>query len=397
MPKRKNSRNAAGSGSIRQRKDGSWEGRYSAGTNPGTGKQVQKSVYGATQREVVEKLTAISAGIVAGTYIEPSKLTLSTWLDIWTSEYLGGVKPRTIENYKSVCKNHLKPGLGSTKLSALSPHMIQTLYNNLQKDSKCKNGKVKQGLSAKTIKNTHGVLHSALAQAVKLGYRRDNPSDAVELPRVIKREMKPLNETATAAFLDAIRGHILEYLFLVTLFTGARQAEILGLQWSRVDFKQGTILVDRQLQRGARGKNGVDTPKNDKSRVITPAVTVMSALWEQRRRQMEWRLLAGPAWVNSDYCFTNEIGQTLVHGTISKTFKRVITAVGFPETRFHDLRHTYATAALRSGDSIKDVQENLGHHDAGFTMNQYLHITEQMKQESASRMENYIKSLKNSG
>ena len=112
---------------------------------------------------------------------------------------------------------------------------------------------------------------------------------------------------------------------------------------------------------------------------------------------MEWRLMAGQAWTQSDYVFTDEIGQTLVHGVVSKTFKRIIKEVGFPETRFHDLRHSYATAALRSGDSVKDVQENLGHHDASFTMNQYMHVTEEMKKESASRMESFIKSVKKSG
>ncbi|MCL2311358.1 MAG: site-specific integrase, partial [Firmicutes bacterium] len=108
MPKRKNSRNASGSGSVRQRKDGKWEGRYSNGVSPGTGKPIRKSVYGATQREVVDKLTAIKAGIDAGTFIEPSKLTVSMWLNIWVAEYLGEVKQRTAQEYKGTCRLYLK-------------------------------------------------------------------------------------------------------------------------------------------------------------------------------------------------------------------------------------------------------------------------------------------------
>ena len=398
MPTRKsNTRAAQGSGTIRQRPDGRWEARYTIGHDPGSGKQLQKSIYGATQKEVRQKLQQITVDIDNGVYVEPSKLTVGSWLDIWTAEYLGGVKPRTTENYISVCRVHLKPNLGSLKLSALSAHVIQTLYNRLQKDFKNKDGKEKKGLSSKSIKNLNGVLHSAIQQAVKLGYIRVNPCDAVELPRITKKEIQPLDESSIATFLTAIQGHKWENLFITTLFTGARQSEILGLQWSKIDFERGTILIDRQLQRGAKGSTGLDTPKNNKSRRITPAPSVMMALWAQRKQQLEYRLCAGQLWIMSDYVFTDELGSTLVHGTVSKTYKRIIQDIGFPESRFHDLRHSYAVAALSSGDDVKTVQENLGHHDAGFTLNQYGHVTDKMKQESAARMEGFIQSVKKSG
>jgi len=363
-------------------------------------------------------LARIIAAIDAGTYVAPTeidcgeimiqsdKLTVGQWLDIWISEYLGGVKARTVENYKSVCKNHLNPNIGAVKLPELSPHIIQIMMNRLQKDSKYKdkNGKeqIKKGLSAKTIKNTHGVLHAALQQAVVNDYIQKNPANSgkagkVKLPRIEEKEIKPLDDEAIAVFLNSIQGHIWENMFTVTLFTGARQAEILGLTWDRIDFKRGTIRIDSQLERGKRESIGLDTPKNDKSRSITPAPFVMAALKAERRRQLEWRLRAGPAWVSSDYVFTNELGQTLVHGTVSKSFKRIITKTGFPETRFHDLRHSYATAALSSGDDVKTVQENLGHHDPGFTLKQYGHVTEKMKKDSSARMERYIESVKQIG
>jgi len=385
MPKKKNSRNASGSGSIRQRKDGTWEARYSVGTHPGTGKQIRKSIYGSTQREVKDKLIAIQAGITDGSYIEPSKMTVSAWLDVWVAEYLGGVKPRTSENYKDVCRVHLKPELGAVKLSALSAHMIQTLYNKKQKGHADKSG-----LSPKSIKNINGVIHKALSQAVKLGYIKHNPCNAVELPRMEKKEIKPLDNNAITAFLNAIQGHKWEYLFTVTLFTGMRQSEVLGLSWDCIDFERGIITIDKQLQRDY----SLDSTKNSKIRRITPAPSILSLLREQRRCQMEWRLMAGQAWNNNNFVFTNELGSPLVHGTISKTYKRIITDVGFPESRFHDLRHSYATAALSSGDDLKSVQENLGHHDAAFTLNQYGHVTETMKKESAARMEGFIKSVK---
>lgn len=390
MAKRKNSRNAAGSGSIRQRADGKWEGHYSAGSHPGTGKPIRKSVYGDTQREVVSKLAAIQTAIDTGIYIEPSKLTVGQWLDIWTAEYLGGVKPNTRSGYKTSCRVHLKPNFGNVKLSALSTPSIQQLFNRLHKGTDCK-----KGLSPKTIKNLNGVFHSALQQAVKLGYRRDNPCDAVELPRVEKHEIQPLDEDAIAAFLDAIKGHKWEYLFMVDLFTGLREGELLGLQWSRIDFQSGTILIDRQLQRNRETRTWeIVTPKNDKSRRITPAPSVMAALWEQRRRQMEWRLKAGPMWEVSDLCFTDEVGKNLVARTVVKHYKKIVAGIGIPERRFHDLRHSYAVAALEGGDNIKDVQEALGHHTAAFTLDTYAHVGEQRKRESAARMEEFIKSMK---
>jgi len=401
MPNNKGTRNANGNGHMRKRSDGRWEAVCTVGIDAGTGKQIKRSFYGKSQNDVRIKMNAAINDIDDGVYVEPSKLTVGVWLDIWSTEYLGGVKPRTVENYASVCRNHIKPNLGAVKLSALSAPMIQSVYNRLQENKVIKdnkgNTKEIKGLSAKSVKNVNGVLHSSIQQAVKLGYIRVNPCNAVELPRVIKKEMQILNESAIATFLNAIDCHKWEYLFIVTLFIGARQAEVLGLEWSRVDFERGTIKWKYQLERGARDKIGLVTPKNDKSRLTTPAPFVMSALRKQKQRQAEWQLLAGQAWKKSDYVFTNEFGETLVHGTVSKTFKRIITSLGYPEVRFHDLRHSYATAALSSGDDVKTVQENLGHHDAGFTLNQYGHVTEKMKLESANRMENFIKGVKNIG
>jgi len=102
----------------------------------------------------------------------------------------------------------------------------------------------KPGLSAKSIKNVHGILHKALQQAVTVGYLRFNPADACTLPRVERKELKPLDETDTARFIEAVKGHRYETLFLVTLFTGMREGEVLGLTWDCVDFKRGTLTPE---------------------------------------------------------------------------------------------------------------------------------------------------------
>ena len=125
MPRKSNTRGAQGAGTIRQRKDGRWEARYTVGRNPGTGKQVQRSVYGATQQEVRKKLAQLTAALDTGTYKEPSKMTVGQWLDIWAADYLGGVKPSTVVSYTGHIKNHIKPALGSVKLEALNAPTFQ--------------------------------------------------------------------------------------------------------------------------------------------------------------------------------------------------------------------------------------------------------------------------------
>ena len=389
MPKK----SASGSGSIRQRKDGRWEARYTVGRDPGTGKQVQKSIYGATQKEVRQKLQRICADIDSGEYTEPSRLSVGAWLDIWLSEYTGNVKPFTQKAYEDRVNLHLKPYIGAVKLSALTAPQIQKLYNTLQKGTD-----EKPPLAAKTIKNVHGVLHKALSQAVTLGYIRSNPSDACTLPRVERREIKPLDDNDIAAFLKAIEGDRYAAVYKVDLFTGMRQGEILGLTWDCVDFTNGCITVRQQLQKEKK-KGGVyylAPLKNDRSRRITPAKTVMDLLYDRYREQAQHRLTAGNTWDTGDLdnlVFTDEFGHHLTHFNVYKHFKKIVTDIGLPGERFHDLRHTYAVASLSSGDDVKTVQENLGHHTAAFTLDVYGHVTEKMKQDSADRMEKYIQKV----
>lgn len=364
MPKRKTTRNAQGGGTIRQRKNGRWEARYTIGRSPGTGKQIQKSIYGDTQAEVRKKLAQATAAIDEGIYLEPSKLTVGAWLDIWLTEYANNaVKPSTLYSYKGQCNNHIKPAIGAKKLAELTPYIIQTFYNDLQN---------RKGLSAKSIKNVHGVLHKALEQALINEYLHRNPSDACSLPKIIKKNVNPLQDNDISVFLSAIKGHKLETLFMIDLFTGMRQGEILGLKWACVDFKAGTILIDKQLQRDkATGTYYFTSNKNDKARIITPAPSVMKSLREHKNDQNKIRLHVGEVWENTGLVFTNESGRHLLHSTVSKSFKRVLKSIELPHIRFHDLRHSYAVAALQSGDDVKTVQENLGHHTAAFTLDVY--------------------------
>lgn len=197
MP-RKSTRNAQGGGTIRQRPDGRWEARYTVGRDPGTGKQIQRSVYGSTQKEVRQKLAQITAAIDKGTYTAPTKMTVGQWLDIWQRDYLGGVKPATVTVYTGNIKNHIKPALGAVRLDQLHPHAVQGFVNGLE-------------VSPASVRLAYKVLHQALEKAVDLGYIAQNPASRCQLPRLEQKEIHQGNlGHATAAFTLDRYGHFTE-------------------------------------------------------------------------------------------------------------------------------------------------------------------------------------------
>lgn len=382
-------RSAAGSGSIRKitrtrngKRSVLWEARFTIGTDPATGKQIQKSVYGKTQAEAAQKLREATASVDKAEYVEPEKLTLAEWLQIWQDTYLTGVKQATRASYEGIIRNHLIPALGAVRLDQLDPHRIQRFINGIQRDPK-------------TVKNIHGALHAALRQAVRLRYIPHNPADNTALPRIERKEMQFLDETGAAAFLEAVEGHRFGILYQFILLTGLREGEALGLTWDRIDFRRGTIVIDRQLvkERKKGGQYYLGSPKNGKTRTIMPPLYAMQLLRSQKARQAEQRLKAGDLWQDTGLVFTNETGGNLAVPTVYNQFKRIVAGIGQPDLRIHDLRHSYAVAALRSGDDIKTLQSNLGHHAAAFTLDRYGHVTDQMKQASAERMEQYIQGI----
>jgi len=387
MP-RKSKKNAQGAGTIRKRSDGRWEARFTTGFDPATGKQVQKSIYGKTQKEVRERLNQTITELDTGTYLEPTKDTVGQWLDTWLETYVKySVKSYTVDSYRRVCVNYLVPALGRIPLSALAAPQIQQFYNSLL---------VERKLNPKTVRNIHGILHRALHQAVRLGMIRSNPTDLCDLPKTRRKEIQPLEQKDISAFLTALEGHPFEILYKVTLFTGMRQGEVLGLTWDCVDFDHNTLYVNKQLQKvpKAGGPYILVPTKNSRSRVVTVAASVMSLLKRQRARQAEMRLMAGQSWANGlNLVFTNELGGHLVHEIVRRNFKEVTAAIGRPGVRFHDLRHTYAVVSIESGDDIKTVQSNLGHATAAFTLDVYGHVSQKMRQQSADRMERFIQAV----
>ncbi len=388
MP-RKNTRAASGSGSIRQRADGTWEARLTVGTDPGTGKPIRKSVYGRSQAEARKRMTATQRAIDNGTYQAPDKTTVSQWLDTWMETFCAvKVKPLTFSSYAVAIKNHIKPSLGALRLQAVRGVHVQKLYNRMTAD----------GLSAKTVKNVAAILHKAFSVAVKQGLMQANPCDAAELPKAMHKEITPLTDSEIPLFLKAIKGHPFEGAYALCLFAGLREGECLGLSWDQVNFEARRITISQQLQhekkRSAQYYIAPST-KSGKPRQIEPPEITFQYLRAERKRQTENRLAAGPLWSNPDnLVFTDELGRHLAISTFYKTFKRIVSSIGRPDARPHDLRHTAATVAIAAGADIKSVQDLLGHATASFTLNVYAHTSDQMKKDTAARMQSYYDNLK---
>lgn len=391
MP-RKCSKNAKGGGTIRQRSDGRWEARYTVGRDPGTGKQIQKSVYGSTQAECRKKLAQAVADIDKGVFQTPDKITVSAWLEEWMDTFCKDkIKPLTFQTYQGVIRNHIIPHIGALQVQQVKGLHIQKLYNTM----------TKAGLSGKTVKNVSAVLHKAFSVAVKQGIIIANPVDGAELPKVEKHEITPLADDEIPLFLTAIDGSPFRNAFALCLFAGLREGECLGLSWGQVDFERGRITINQQLQK-EKNRNAkyyiAPYTKSDKPRTIEPPPIAFQYLRAERAKQSENRLKAGTAWNNPDgLVFTDESGKHYAIHTFYRRFKAIAASIGRPDARPHDLRHTAATVAIASGADVKSVQDMLGHATASFTLSTYCHTSERMMKDTANRVQNYYDGLPKMG
>ena len=393
---RKSNRAAQGAGTIRKKtvtRNGKpytyWEARVTLGRDAGTGKQIQKSIYGKTQKEVREKMQAAAVALNNDEYFEPSRMTVGRWIDIWLSEYCGDKKYLTQKHYRAQCEAHIKPCLGAVKLAELTAPQIQAFYNRL--------GNV---LAPKSVRNIHGILTKALNVAVDVEYLRLNPAERVTLPRVEKKEICPLDDAQVAAFYREAADDEYCYLLRLIPFTGLREGEALGLTWDCVDFESGSLKINKQLVKRPIADGGftLAETKNSKIRIVKPAPSVMQLLKDRQRQQIEQRLQAGELWQGwqsekerkTALVFTTATGGNLSPQTVYNHCKKVLQKIGAGDRCVHDLRHTYAVLSLQNGDDVKTVQGNLGHATAAFTLDVYGHVSERMKDESAARMQAYI-------
>lgn len=154
-------KNANNDGSLRKRANGTWEGRYTDGYND-AGKQIQRSVYGKTRKEVADKIRDILVKKQLGTYVVPSQYLLSDWMTQWLQTYAkNAIKPSTYISYEGYIYNHINPSLGSYPIQQITTPMVQEFYNQKFQSGSKRGG----GLSPKTLRNMHNMFHQAMEQA----------------------------------------------------------------------------------------------------------------------------------------------------------------------------------------------------------------------------------------
>ena len=372
-------RRANGEGNIRKRSDGRWEGRYTAGRNPETGKPVYKNVLGKTQAEVKAKLKAAIESSADIDVMKAEQYTTGQWMDVWFENCAKiKVRPSSHQTYRGYIDNHIKPNIGDIPLGKLSSLHLQKLYKKLLAGGRVERIEAKsqpKGLSAKTVRNINQVISSAMDFAKDQKLISSNPTDGCALPKLEHKEMKTLPVEQLTSFLREDKESGVFELYYIELATGLRRGELLGLKWEDIDLAQDSLRVQRQIAR----INGevIEGPLKTKNayRTLPLSADAVGVLQEQRKK-------GG----SSPYVFPSPTGGPISPDSVLHMLHRVLKRAGLSKVRFHDLRHTFATLALQNGVDIKTVSGMLGHYSAGFTLDTYTHVTTSAKKEAAYTM-----------
>ncbi len=354
----------------------------SLGVDPATGKKKQQwvSVKG-TKKEAEKRLADLLHQLDTGTFIKPSKTTLGEFLERWLEDYRPNLSPRGFERYQGIISSHLVPGLGSITLTQLRPEHLQKHYTAKQND----------GLSARTVRYHHAVLHVALKTAVQWGLLARNPADAVSPPRARRTEMQTWNEDDITRFLEVAKDSPYYTLFYTALFTGMRRSELLGLKWGDVDFILSQICVSRSLHHLKDGSYIFTEPKSAKSRrtiALPPSATLL--LKEHQEKHELERVMLGIPSTDSDLVFSTLEGKPLRPNTVTRAWTTLAAHAGLKVIRLHDARHTHASIMLKQGIHPKIVQERLGHASIQMTLDTYSHVAPGLQEAAANRFDELV-------
>ena len=335
-------RRANGEGTVYKRKDGRWV----ASILLENGKRT--SIYCQTQQEAMKAVRKANHDKDRGILLPTEDQTLSTFLTAWlhdTAQHQ--VRERTYIRYRELLELHVMPVLGKVKLQKLSPQQLQRLYNQ----------KLEEGYAPQTVKHIHRLLHHALHDALRWQLIGRNVCDAVDAPRVPKKEMQAFTGEQAQQFLEAAQGDPLEALYVLALTTGMRQGELLALKWEDLDLTLGTVQVRRTITRLVKKGFTVSEPKTAKSRrKIHLTLLAIEALKHHRLRQNEQRLGVGPAWEEQGWIFCNGLGKPVEVGNmIRRSFRPILTKAGLPMIRFHDVRRFGDCKIALKGQKVRAI------------------------------------------
>jgi integrase len=358
------------------------------------GRYRQKWVrFHGTRKQAELKLADLVGDVYRGEFVEPSRITLGTWLDEWLEN---SVKPRQTRNthitYSSVVQKHIKPALGHLPLQQLTPLHLERYYAELT-------------VAPRSIAVHHAVLTRALGAAVNGGMLRINVATRVEnKPRVIKQEDDLMNvwtNDEARDFLTVLKQTASpQYaaLFALALDAGLRKGELLGLQWK--DLEGTTLRVERQLLcvREDEGKVHLDMsmPKGKRGRTLDLSEETVLLLREHKRQQAVLKLKNRLQYIDNGLVFAQEwedqkspqsaLGLPLHRSSIGHQLDQLCEKSGVKRITVHGLRHTCATLLMLAGVPPVVVQKRLGHADAALTLNIYSHVLPNMQKDAAKRL-----------
>lgn len=375
-------------GSVIKRGDG-YTVKLELPRDPQTGKRRQKWVSGfKTKKEAERARTDMLAKLDAGTYVEPTRQNVSEYLSEWFTTITPTLRESTLHSYRRNMRHHVESRIGSLPLAAVDGGTLNGLYAELMSSGRWDGT---GGLSPRTVRYVHTILHRAFKDAVRWGRLARNPADAADPPRAAASsapEILAWSEGDLRRFLTKSRDTQDRYYptWVTLATTGARRGEILGLRWSDVDLATGQASV-RQTVVAVAHEVRFGTPKTDRGRrriALDPGT--VAVLKEHRRAQAEERLALGPGYNDHGLVFAKVTGDPLHPERVSREFDRRIERWELPRITLHGLRHTWATLALQGDVHPRVVQERLGHATIAVTLGIYSHVTATLHDEAATQV-----------
>ena len=372
----------AGDGTVRQRKDGRWEGRIVIGYDD-NGYPKTKNVLAKTKKECVEKLQKLKeeCGGLKPEKVRP-EMAFGDWLTYWYENHSKPkIRPTTQETYESRIRLHIIPEIGDIPLNKLTQNDLQQFYGRIKNSGRKRfTDKYGEGLSDRMVRMCHATCRSALEKAVQDGLIRVNPAIGCKLPPKKAREMQVLTREELQRFLIQAKFEGYYEVFLLDLATGLRRGELMALQWDDLNFKTGVLNVNKQVY-DVRGQLQISTPKTKNSvRKIVLPPAVVEVLREYKKT------------VDSRWMFPSPVKEDcpITPGVVRRRLQLILEHAGCKHVRFHDLRHTFATLALENGMDVKTLSAMLGHVSAVTTLDIYTHITGDMQRAAAASIDRSI-------
>lgn len=378
-------RRPTGEGMVRKRDDGRWEGRIVVGHKK-NGAPIYKSVFAKTQKELLPKLHQNIEIYRDVELTEESRMTLGEWLDKWLNEYMAfTVRESTLESYRAMMKNQIKPILGNKVLTSITTNDVQKMYNKLKKEGRIRrNRDGTHELADSMVRGIHMMLHKALDTAVREHLIVKNPTSGTTIPKTNYKPKQILTDEQLDTFMESIKQDELWYDFFYTeLTTGLRLGEICGLKWNDFDSETGMLKVTRSVRK-TQGKiieSDTKTVTGQREILLPPSTA------EMLRKRKETAV--------SEWIFPNLTKPELPINpkTAYLHMKTLLKSAELPLIRFHDLRHTFATHALTSGVDAKTLSGILGHTNASFTLDTYTHVTTDMQKNAANIVGGFMEEL----